>query len=50
MRVIACPNEFFEGRRYGLRFTDGRAMVEDAALAELLVRDLGYLDVTPKAK
>ena len=49
MFVIACPNEFFDGRRYGVRFTEGRAMVENAALAELLVRELGYTDVTPKS-
>jgi hypothetical protein len=47
MRVIACENNAFDARRYGVRFIEGKAQVEDETLAELLVRDLGYKDITP---
>lgn len=49
LRIIAVPNPYFTGERYGVFFREGRAEVDSAdPRYRLLLQDLGYRDVTPE--
>lgn len=56
MRVIACPNPTFSGRRFGIEFREGRALVPPDLMfggmrvVDLMVRWLGYEDITDQVR
>ncbi len=45
--VIAVPNEEFDGYRFGIKFSEGRAVVYSRDVRDALVIDHGYSDITP---
>lgn len=44
--LIATPSPVFKGERHGVKFKGGLAAVESAEIAERLVKDHRYEDVT----
>ena len=45
--VIEVPNSEFSGYRFGIKFQEGRAVVNSREVRDFLVKDHGYKEVKP---
>lgn len=44
--VVEVPNKDYDGYRYGVKFSQGRATVHTAEERDVLVNDHGYKEIT----